>query len=322
MSLANVRDSKDTIAIAFNQLLHQYQQNDSKIATKEEEAEKKKNQQLLSKTRDYTVDRIVNGMAALQLSFSGIVAELADNLTTESNKLDELKKAIAVEQNHLQELNKVRLVADALHILNQEHQEKIVSLRTQTAREKETIAKEIAQTRKEWKQEQANFENRVQEAAELLTKQREEEQADYQYELERQRTIEHDEHEDSKRFQERELVEQEIINNQNWLEREKYLTDNKKEFIKNKEQIDSFEAKLKEESSRAKGNAIKEADSKYKVEVELKEKEWSANHQGYELKIESLAAVIERQAQQITEINAQLQEVNTQAQNLAMQAFQ
>ena len=322
MSQTNVKDSKDTIATAFNQLLHQYQQTESRIATKEEEVEKNKNKQLLSKTIDYTVDNIINGMASLQLSFGGVVSELAENLAAESNKLEELKKAIAVEQEHLEQLNKVRLVADALHIFSREHQEKVATLKAKTEQEKEAIAKEIERVRKEWSKEQQDFDNRVRETAELLTKQRESEQADYNYELERQRTIEKDEYEENKRLQVRELAEQEIINNKNWSEREKYLTEHKKEFIKNQEQIDGFETKLKEESNKARANAIREADSKQKVEAELREREWAANHQGYELKIESLTAVIERQTQQIAEITAQLQEANTQAQNLAMQAFQ
>ena len=322
MSQTNVKDSKDTIATAFNQLLHQYQQTESRIATKEEEVEKNKNKQLLSKTIDYTVDNIINGMASLQLSFGGVVSELAENLAAESNKLEELKKAIAVEQEHLEQLNKVRLVADALHIFSREHQEKVATLKAKTEQEKEAIAKEIERVRKEWSKEQQDFDNRVRETAELLTKQRESEQADYNYELERQRTIEKDEYEENKRLQVRELAEQEIINNKNWSEREKYLTEHKKEFIKNQEQIDGFETRLKEESNKARANAIREADSKQKVEAELREREWAANHQGYELKIESLTAVIERQTQQIAEITAQLQEANTQAQNLAMQAFQ
>ncbi len=322
MNQPNTKDNKDAIATAFNQLLNQYQQSESRIATKEEKAAKKKNQQLLNKTVDYTVDNIINGMASLQLSFGTVISELADNLTTESNKLDELKQAITVEQEHLKQLNQVRLVADALYILNQEHQEKIASLQAQKIIAKEAIEKEIAQTRKQWEKEQNEFEVKEQETKELLTKQREEEAADYQYELERQRTIEHDEYEENKRLQLRELAEQEAIKNQDWSEREKYLADNKLEFTKNQEQIDGFEAKLKEEYNKAKGNAIKEADNKYKVEVELQEKEWSANQQGYGFKIESLTAVIERQAEQIAEITAQLQEANTQAQNLAMQAFQ
>lgn len=322
MNQTNVKDNKDAIVAAFGQLLTQYQKNESKIATKEEEAEKNKNQQLLNKTLDYTVDNIINGMASLQLSFGSAVNELADNLTIESNKLEELQKAIAVEKEYLKQLNQVRLVADALHILAREHQEKISSLQAQTAREKETIEKEMSQTRKYWAKEQDEFETRVKEAAELLAKQREQEEADYQYELERQRTIELDEYEESKRLQARELEEQQSIKNKDWTEREKYLAENKSEFTKNKSEIDGFEAKLKEEYNKAKGAAIKEADNKSKVAAELQEKEWAANQQGYELKIESLTSVIERQTEQIAEITSQLQEVNTQAQNLAMQAFQ
>ena len=322
MPQTNIKDSKEAICTAFEQLLARYQKSVFKIATKEEEAEKNKNKQLLNKTSNYTVDNIVNGMASLQLNFSNIVNELAGNLTTESNKLEELQKAIAVEQEHLKQLNQIRLVADALHILEREHQEQIAFIQAKTAREKETLNKEITQNRKHWQKEQSDFETKVRDSRELLIKQREEEQADYQYELERQRTIEHDEYEENKRLQVREIAEQEASNHKDWSDREKYLADNKKEFIKNKEQIDGFETKLKEEYNKAKGNAIKETDSRYKVEAELQEKEWSANQQGYELKIESLTAVIERQIQQITEITARLQEVNTQAQNLAMQAFQ
>ena len=100
MNQPQVKDNKDAIVTAFGQLLTNYQTNESKIATKEEEAEKTKNQQLLNKTLDYTVDNIINGMASLQLSFGSAVNDLADNLTVESNKLEELQKAISVEKEY------------------------------------------------------------------------------------------------------------------------------------------------------------------------------------------------------------------------------
>lgn len=317
-----IATTSSEIAIAFNKLLNQYQQNKSKIATKEEEAEKTKNQDLLARTKDYTVDHIVNEMASLQLSFGNIVQELATELSAESNKLDELKRAIATEQEHLQRLNQVRLVADAIHILKQEHQAKKETLQTNTAKVRETFAQEIAQTKKEWDLEQAEFSARIEEAAELLINKRTLEEADYQYELERQRTIEQDEYESDKRLQTRELAELDEVKNKDWAEREKYLAKNKAEFSKNMEKIASFEEKLKEEYNKAKGKAIKEAEGKYKIEADLQEKEWSATQQGYELKIASLTTVVEQQTEQVAEITAQLQEANTQAQNLAMQAFQ
>lgn len=272
--------------------MQQYRQNNSKIATKEEEAEKTKNQELLTKTRDYTVDNIVNGMASLQLSFGNVVQQLSIELTTESNKLNELKKAIATEKEHLELLNQVRLVAEELHLLKQEHQAKLADIQANTVKAKANISEEIASTKKEWDLEQAEFVAKIKEAAELLTNKRTLAEADYQYELERQRTIEQDEYESDKRLQTRELSELDTVKNKNWLERAEYLTQHKPEFIKNQEKIAGFEEKLKEEYNKAKGKAIKEADSKYQVAADLQEKEWSAIRQGYELKIASLTAVV------------------------------
>ena len=92
------QNNSSAIALAFSSLLEEYQQGKSKIATKEEEARLKQNQELLAKTSDYTVDRIVNDLASLQLSFGNVVNNLANKLTTESNKQGELARAIAMEQ--------------------------------------------------------------------------------------------------------------------------------------------------------------------------------------------------------------------------------
>ena len=321
MSQITSPEGKDRILASFNQLLAQYQKTESKVATKEEAAEKIKNQELVSKTTEYTTDNIVNGMALLQLKFGSSINELTETLTTESSKLEELKKAIAVERNHLQQLSQVKLVADTLHILEQEHQEKLRLLEEKTNRQKEEINKEIENYRKQWEKEQAEFISQVQEEAELLQQQREQEEADYQYELARQRTIETDDYEEDKRLQEIELADILAEKEKNWQEREKYLTANQKEFTENQQTIATFEEKIKEAYNKAKGEAIKEAERKAKVQSDLLEKAWEAEKQGYEFKLESLQATIERQINQINELATQLQETNSQSQNLAMRAF-
>ena len=328
MNLANDRQDRQTmsisqeaIAVAFKQLLETYRQDKTQIATKEEEAQKKQQQELLSKTSDYTVDNIINGMAALQLSFGKTISELAGNLTTECHKLEELKGAIAVEQIHLEQLNRVRLAADALHILEREHQQKSTALQTETARIKETVTREIARTKQEWTEEQAAFEAQIKETAERSAQERALETADYQYELERQRKIEQDEYEAEKLWQNRELSELEAIKSKDWQNREQQLVQNKSEFLKNSEKIAGFAAQLTEEYDRARVKAIKNAEHKYKIATDLREKEWSAMQQGYDLKIASLTAIIERQTEQASEIATQLQQTNVQAQNLAVQAF-
>lgn len=310
------------ITKVFNQLLIDYENRGPKIITKEEAVAHQRKEELRIKTVDYTVDNIVNGMASLQLSFGSIVSDLTKKLTAESAKLAELKQAIAVEQEQLQHLNKARLIADALHILNQEQKEKFKTLQAKTSREKKELEQETKKVRTVWRQEQQELTIVMEEKNERRILARVNEEANYQYELERQKLIDRDDYEENKRLQQRELSDLVKQKNKDWEEREKYLLDNQPEFIKNNEKISEFEAKLKEEYNKAKSSAIKEADNKYKVLAELEEKEWSATEIGYQLKIESLNTVIAQQVEQITEINSQLQEVNAQAQNLAIQAFQ
>lgn len=190
------KDSKEQISKAFQQILTERKRIDSRIATKEEEAEKEKNKQILEVASTYTVDSIVKGLADLQLEFGTIVNGLSEKLTKEAGKLDELNRAISVETQHLQELQQVRIVADALHLLTQEHQENLKTLEQNSANQRETIEKDMAEKRKLWEKEQQDFENNVRERNELLVKERQLKEADYQYELERKRKVETDEYEE------------------------------------------------------------------------------------------------------------------------------
>ena len=322
MAMISHPESKEQILSAFQKLLAEKKKYDSKVSTKEEEAEKVKNKELIEVASTYTVDSIVNGMASLQLNFGGIINDLSERLTTEVDKLDELKRAIAIEKQSLENLQEIRLVADALYILNQEHQEKLETLDNQTATQKEAIEKEQTQLRKAWEKEQAEFEVAVAEESEILVKKRTEEKADYTYEIERLRKVELDEYEEAKRQQERELSEDNKEKQKDWTVRETYLNENQAEFEENEKKIAGFEEELKKAYVKAKDDAIKEADRDAKVKTDLLEKDWEATQQGYDLKIASLEATLERQNEQINNLISQLQEATKQAQELAMRAVQ
>ena len=306
---------------AFNELLAQYQQIDSKFATKEEEAEKAKNEQLLTEVTKYTVDNIVRGIASLQLDFGSTVDLIKEKLSEESSKLNELKKAIAVEQEHLQKLSQVRLVADALYILEQEHQEKLQQLAKENSFQQEKITREMLKNKKVWKQEENKYLIKLEEEDRIISNERKQEEADYQYELARQRTIEKDEYEEDSRQQTRELAQISKEKEKDWSKRELYLTKNQTEYSNNKNKIQNFEEKIKTEYDKAKGDAIKETLSKAKVEADLLEKEWESAQKGYDFQIASLELAISSNEKQIEELKARLQESSDKAQNLALKAF-
>lgn len=316
-----VKDNKEQLMATFQRILAQ-RKLELKIATKQEEADKEKNKQILETASTYTVDSIVKGLADLQLEFGSIVNGLSEKLAKENSKLDEIKQGIEVETLHLQELQQIRVVADVLDILNQSQQEKLKVVEEETTKQKEALEKDLNETRKTWQQEQAEYEIIRQEQNELLTKQRQQELEDYQYRLELTRKINADAYQSKKRNLERESQDTTQIKERNWIEREKILTEQQALFEDYQKQITAFSTELEEAVKKAREEAIKDVHQDAKVKAELFEKDWEATKQSYELKVQSLEQVITKQNEQINNISTQLQAAIKQAQDLAMRAFE
>lgn len=317
-----VKDSKAKVLEAFQQILAERQKIDSKVATKEEEAEKEKNKRVLEAASQYTADSIVRELADLQLEFGSVINGLSTKLTTETSKLDELKRAIEVENQHLQELQQTRVVADSLHILTQEHQENLGRLEHTAASDREILEKEIAQTRKTWQKQQEEYEVLLTESNELLGRERQRQEEDYQYDTERARQIATDEYEALKRQIERELQEAGQAKEKQWSERTRLLAANQALSEEYQKKAEAFPNQLDEAVKKAREEGIREVNQEAKVKADLLEKEWESSQQGYELQIQSLEAKIQKQTEQITEISNQLQAGMRQAQELAMRAFE
>lgn len=65
MTLGTTKDSKAKILRNFQQILADNKNIESKVETKEQEAEKAKNKQLLEVASTYTIDSIVKGLAEI-----------------------------------------------------------------------------------------------------------------------------------------------------------------------------------------------------------------------------------------------------------------
>ena len=258
----------------------------------------------------------------MQLEFGSIVNGVSEKVAKENSKLDELKLAIKVETQHLQELQQIRVVADILDILNQEHQEKLKLLEQDTASYREAIEKEIAQTRKNWQQAQAENEITLQAQNELLIKERQQEVEDYQYRLELTRKINTDAYQARKRNQERDLQEATGLKEKQWVERNTILTEQQPGFEEHQKQMAAFSSELDEAVKKAREEAIRDVHQDAKVKADLFEKDWQGTKQSYELKIQSLEQAINKQTEQVESLSNQLQAAMKQAHNLALRAFE
>jgi hypothetical protein len=320
MSIA-VKDSKQQLMQAFQQIISERKKLETKIATKQEEAEKAKNKETLEAASAYTVDSIVKGLADLQLEFGSIVNQLSEKLATQNSKLDELNRAREIATQNLQELQQIRIVADTLDILTQEHREKLKTLEEDIRSKRETLEKEIVQKRKEWQKEQAEYEEALQAYNESLAKQRSLETDEYQYKLETTRKLNTDAYEAIKRDSEREIQENTQHKEKDWAEREKILKQRQPLFTEYQHKITAFPSEMEEAIKKGREEAIKDTSQKAKVEADLFEKDWESTKQSYDAKVQSLEQTIQKQVEQIEGISAQLQTALKQAQDLAMRAF-
>lgn len=322
MNKVAVKDGKEQLIQAFKQIIAERKKLEFKIATKQEEAEKVENKKVLEAASKYTVNSIVKGLADLQLEFGSIVNGLSEKLATENSKLDELKQAIEFETQHLQELQQIRVVADILYILKQEHQENIKFLEQNAASQQEALEKEIAQKRKDWQQEEVEYETTVKQQNELLAKERSLEVEDYQYRLETTRKLNLDAYESRKRKLERELQEATQLKEKQWVEREKTLTKQQPVFEEYRKKVEAFATELEAAIKKAREEAIRDIYQDAKVKADLFEKEWQGTKQTYELNIQSLEEAIAKRNEQIQSLSTQLEAALKQAQNLALRAFE
>ena len=314
--------AKEQLKQAFQQIVADKKKSEFKIATRQEIAEKEKNQQVLEVASTYTVDSIIKGLADLQLEFGGVARQLSEKLANENSKLDELKLALEIETQHLQELQEIRIAADTVHILNQEHQEQLNILEQNNSSQKQVLEKAIIEQRKNWQQEQSEYESMLLQQNELFLRERERETEDYQYRLELTRKINNDAYDSRKRNLEREVQEVTQIRQKQWTERETLSTEQQPSFKENLKKIESFNVELEEAIKKAREEAIRDVYQDAKVKADLFEKEWQSTKQNYELKVQDLEGSITKQIEQIQGLENQLQAAMKQSQDLAMRAFE
>jgi hypothetical protein len=307
---------------SFANLLYEYEQSKLRLTTKEELASKAKNKELVKMASGYTPDQILKGLTELQLNFAETIGKWTQTLQNEAKKQNELQLAIEVEDERLKTLQNVKVAADALYLLKQEHQSKNEALDKKYVELNTVLDETILKEREKWTKEQQEFDLAVAEFEAKLKKERSKENEEYQYSVERLRKHEQDEYEEKKRITERELNEENAQKTLNWQEREAILAKEKADYEANLKKIEEFPAKLEEELKKEREEAAKEASREAKTKADLLEKEESANKLIAEQKIASLEKSIESNQSELEKLTLQLNEALAKVQDLSLRALE
>ena len=314
--------TKQQVVEAFHQLLEERKGLPSRMVTKEEAAEKEKDQRIIEAASTYTVERVVKDLADLQLHFGEDIEELAERLGGEVRKLEEIRRAIEVEAEHLQELRHIKLAEEALDILEQEHQSELRAFEEEVERQRSALDRDMAEKRKEWQSEQEEHERSVRAYEESLQKERGQEEENYRYEVERKRKLETDAYEERKRTLEREWAEAAAEKEKEWAERESLLAERQPLLEEYKAKAQAFPQELEEAVEKAREEAIKAAQQAAKVNADLFEKEVEANRKVYEATLQALEKTMDEQNEHIEALTADLRSALKQVQALASKALE
>jgi DNA repair exonuclease SbcCD ATPase subunit len=309
-----------TIVKSFEKLRTDYQQIDSKIATKQDIAARQRDKEIVEQASSYTSESIFQSLAQLQTTFGQSTEKLAKDMTTEVEKLAQISRAIQVENQRFTDLQNIQIAAEALNILQQEHKKAVQNLQEDYQQKHDALEKEIAKQREMWEKRREDNENLQKKQEKEIEKKRSLEEEDYDYGLKRQQTEDTDSYDKRKRALDRQLEEENRIKEKDWQERQAFLEKNQAKFEEYKAKVETIPKDISEAMNKAREEAIKDTYRDEENKAKLLEKEREAKRKAFELKIESLNKTIDEQKARIAHYSSQLQAASQQVQQLAVTA--
>jgi hypothetical protein len=317
------KSTKEEILKAYNDLLGRYQEKSLSVPEKKAETIRKASDAaVVEKASTYTVEFIIKGMADLSLNLGKALTDLASQLTSEANKLTELREAIAIQTRSLEELHDIRVAADTLALLIQEHEERKTAFAKEKEETQEEFTEEMATRRLEWKKEQDAYTAVLKENEARLKKEREREKEEYEYSLAQARKKDKDTYEAQKTALLKQLAETKETQEKEFAVREAAVTAQETELTELRKKVAAFPAELTVAVEKAEKEATVRAENRAKVEAQLLAKAVEGDKRVADLKIKALEETVAKQSVQIEGITRQLNEANTQVQAIAVKAIE
>jgi hypothetical protein len=319
MTTATYPDSK-TLLKQFEALRAEQKQQETRIATREQLDSRERDRALVRETAAHTPETLFQALAKLQTTFEETNDRLAKSMTAEVKRLADIQRAREVEQARLISLNNVRLAAEALDILRQEHQQALQTLDARYQKQFEQLDQEISQQRRAWTEEQESHDASRAKQLEALRKKRQQEEEEYAYQLARQHGEQEAAHDKRRREWERQLAEERQTREKAWAAREAELASRQPELVDYQGRLEHMPQQLLEATQKARDDGFRDTVREEEHKAALLDKERTAKKQTWELRVEALNRTIAEQKAKLADLAEQLQSVSTQAQQLAMTA--
>lgn len=263
-----------------------------KIAAVEAEA-------VLASVKDLDLNSVVNDISGLQVSVQNTLAGLSATLTNKVSQIQQVDTAISLKEARLSELFQIEKEAVSID-----------DLKAQKAEEEAQWQQQRAERDAEWVEEQ--------EVRDKSWKREEEEHAYAITQAKKRAKEEFDAEVANNKRAENARVE---ALNKGWAAREDQIAAKESEFADLKDQVESFDSKLKSEISKAEailGNTLKR---QYEHETALLKKDMESERTLHNVKVAAMNETITNLENQIADIQSQLSIARADAKEVATAAL-
>jgi hypothetical protein len=316
------KSTKEEMMKAYNELLTKFQERVANLSEKKAEIKRSTDTAVVEKASTYTVETIIKGLADLNLNVGKGLTELARELTAEAGKLTDIREAIAVETRALEELHDIRLAADTLASLIQEHEQRKAAFEEEMTETEEEFNNEMTAKRTDWKKEQEAYNAALKDNEARLKKEREREREEYEYNLALTRKKDKDLYEEQKAIMEKALREEKLKQERELSVREATVAAQEADLAELRARVAAFPAELTAAVEQAQREAALQAESRAKQEAQLWAKEVEGDKRVAQLRITALEETVKKQLEQIESLTKKLNDANTQVQEIAIRAIE
>ncbi len=308
----STKSTKNEILAAYEDLLQKVQEKKTEEPKKIQERQKQET--IVKSAAELSYEGIVKEVADLKVNLSSVLDKLGSSFVSEFRKFEELQQAIGLEQKNLEDLYQLSANTDSLSVMLLAQKEKKEQFEQEMAarksefeerikNDKERFETEITEKRALWKKEQEANQQKAKEETDLLKKNQKREEEEFQYNLKISRKKEADLYEEKKQKLEKELVEKKVAFEKEFTEREAKVKETENELNELRTKAAAFPSELEKAVSSSIKTTTEKLETTFRFEKELKEKETTG-----ELKLKD--QIIETLRNKIKDMEASLKELS------------
>lgn len=323
----SMKNTKKELLEIIDKMQQEISEKEKNLLNAEKSKADTKRKEIVEKTENIADSDLTIKINDLKSSINRELSSLAEKVEAEAKQYTTIQEAIKIKQSELKEIYGIEEQAASLAVLLESNNQTRAKFEEEMVQKRETLEKEIRDTRESWEIEKENHKEKQAEERKLLEKERKREEDEYNYNLQRSRAMEENSYADKLAALEKEIAEKQektdkYVGEKTALldERERQLAEREKTMDHLEKTVENYPAELEAAVTAATEKKEQELKLIFDQEKALLSKGFDGDIKVLEAKISALDSLVKDQAKQIEKLNNQQEKAYQQVQDIAERA--